>query len=106
MSQRLCQVHAASRQTYGSPRRLAALRQQGHPTSRRRVRRLMRQHQLRTVVPRRFTLQTTDSRHDQPLAPHRLAQAPAPTGPNQVWVGDITYVPTQEGWLYVAAALA
>ena len=65
----------------------------------------MRQHQLHTVVPRRFVPQTTDSRHDQPIAPNRLAQAPAPTGPDQVWVGDITYVPTQEGWLYVAAVL-
>ena len=105
LGQRLCQAHAASRQTYGSPRLLAALRQQGHRTSRRRVRRLMRQHQLHTVVPRRFVPQTTDSRHDQPIAPNRLAQAPAPTGPDQVWVGDITYVPTQEGWLYVAAVL-
>ena len=97
LSQTLCQAHTASRQTYGSPRLLATLRQQGHRTSRRRVRRLMRQHQLRTVVPRRFVPQTTDSRHDQPIAPNRLAQAPAPTGPNQVWVGDITCVPTQEG---------
>jgi transposase InsO family protein len=105
LSQTLCQAHAASRQTYGSPRLLAALRQQGHHTSRRRVRRLMRQQALHTVVPRRFVPQTTDSRHDQPIAPNRLAQGPAPTGPNQVWVGDITYVQTQEGWLYVAAVL-
>lgn len=105
LSQSLGQAHAASRQTYGSPRLLATLRQQGHRTSRRRVRRLMRQHALRTAVPRRFVPQTTDSRHDQPIAPNRLAQAPAPTGPNQVWVGDITYVRTGEGWLYVAAGL-
>lgn len=105
LSQSLCQVHTASRQTYGSPRLLAALRQQGHRTSRRRVRRLMRQHELRATVPRRFVPQTTDSRHDQPIAPNRLAQAPAPTRPNQVWVGDITYVRTGEGWLYVAAVL-
>jgi transposase InsO family protein len=65
----------------------------------------MRQQALRTAVPRRFVPQTTDSRHDQPIAPHRLAQAPAPTGPNQVWVGDITYVRTGEGWLCVAAVL-
>jgi putative transposase len=105
LSRSLCQVHRASRQTYGSPRLLAALRQQGHRTSRRRVRRLMRQHHLRTAVPRRFVPQTTDSRHAQPIAPNRLAQAPAPTGPNQVWVGDLTYVRTGEGWLYVAAVL-
>lgn len=105
LSMSLCQVHRASRQTYGSPRLLAALRQLGHHTSRRRVRRLMRQHELRATVPRRFVPQTTDSRHDQPIAPNRLAQAPAPTRPNQVWVGDITYVRTGEGWLYVAAVM-
>jgi len=49
--------------------------------------------------------QTTDSDHDQPIAPNRLAAAPAPSGPNQVWVSDLTYVATQEGWLYVAVIL-
>lgn len=105
LSQALCQVHQTSRQTYGSPRLLAALRQQGHRTSRRRVRRLMRVHALRASRPRRFVPQTTDSRHDQPIAPNRLAAVAEPTGPNQVWVGDITYVPTAEGWLYVAAVV-
>ena len=101
----LCAAHAASRQTYGSPRLLQALRQQGQRTSRRRVRRLMRQNRLQTQVPRRFRPQTTDSRHDQPIAANLLGVAPAPTGPNQQWVSDITYVPTGEGWLYVAAVM-
>ena len=48
---------------------------------------------------------TTDSRHDQPIAPNRLANRPPPTKPNQVWVTDLTYVPTAEGWLYVAGVL-
>jgi putative transposase len=101
----LCRVHAESRQTYGSPRLLQALRQQGHRTSRRRVRRLMRQHDLRAQVPRRFVPQTTDSRHDQPIAPNRLAAVATPTGPDQQWVADITYVRTGESWLYVAAVM-
>jgi transposase InsO family protein len=105
LSLHLCRAHTESRETYGSPRLLQALRQQGYPTSRRRVRRLMRQHDLKVTAPRRFVPQTTDSGHDQPIAPNRLAEAAAPTGPDQVWVSDITYVRTDEGWLYVAAVL-
>ena len=50
-------------------------------------------------------MQTTDSNHDQPIAPNRLAQAPKATAPNQLWVADITYIETKEGWLYLAAIL-
>ena len=105
LGQHLCQAHAASRQTYGSPRLLRALQKQGLRTSRRRVSRLMRQHGLHGVKARAFRPQTTDSRHDQPLAPNLMAVAPAPSGPNQIWVSDITYVRTDTGWLYVAAVL-
>lgn len=101
----LCRAHQASRQTYGSPRLLAALQQHGHRLSRRRVRRLMRQYALVVTPPRRFVPQTTDSQHAHPIAPNLLASAPTPTGPDQVWVSDITYVRTDEGWLYVAAVL-
>ena len=79
-----------SRQTYGSPRLLQALQKKGLRTSRRRVRRLMRQHELRGIQPRAFRPQTTDRRHDQPIAPNLMAAAPTPTGPNQIWVSDIT----------------
>ena len=53
----------------------------------------------------RYRVQTTDSNHDQPIAPNRLAQAPKATAPNQLWVADITYIETKEGWLYLAAIL-
>ena len=53
----------------------------------------------------RYRVQTTDSNHDHPIAPNRLAEAPKPTAPNQIWVADITYIPTQVGWLYLAAIL-
>ena len=53
----------------------------------------------------RYRVQTTDSNHDQPGAPNRLATVPAATAPNQLWVADITYIETQEGWLYLAAVL-
>jgi putative transposase len=53
----------------------------------------------------RYRVQTTDSNHDQPIAPNRLAEAPKATKPNQLWVADITYIETKEGWLYLAAIL-
>ena len=65
----------------------------------------MRAHGLRAQGGRRFVPRTTDSNHDEPIAPNRLAERAAPDGPNQVWLQDITYVPTQEGWLYLALVL-
>ena len=53
----------------------------------------------------RYRVQTTDSNHNEPIAPNRLAQAPKASAPNQLWVADITYVQTKEGWLYLAAIL-
>jgi transposase InsO family protein len=53
----------------------------------------------------RYRVQTTDSHHDQPIAPNLMAAVPTPTAPNQIWVGDITYIETQEGWLFLAAIL-
>ena len=53
----------------------------------------------------RYRVQTTDSNHDHPIAPNHLAEAPQATAPNQIWVADITYIPTAEGWLYLAGVL-
>lgn len=105
MVQQLQALHAQSRGSYGRPRLTAALRQQGQQCSQARVGRLMRQQGLRGAVRRRFRVQTTNSRHDLPIAPNRLAASAAPTGPNQVWVTDITYIATTEGWLYLAAVM-
>lgn len=99
------QLHQASRQTYGSPRLQQQLARQGHRHGRNRIARLMRQARICGRTRRRFRVCTTDSQHDQPIAPNWLATLPAPAAPNQVWVGDITYVATGEGWLYVAAVL-
>ena len=98
-------IHAQSRQTYGSPRVQQALRQQGHRHGRKRIARLMRAAGLCGRQPGRYRVRTTDSNHDHPLAPNRLATAPKATAANQIWVMDITYVQTGEGWLYVAAIL-
>lgn len=81
------------------------LRRQGQRISRRRIQRLMRAAGRRGVQRRRFVPQTTDSRHDRPIAPNRLAEVPAPQRRDQAWVTDITCVPTDEGWLYVAGVL-
>ncbi len=98
-------VHARHKGRYGAPRIQDALAKQGQCHGTKRIARLMRQEGLRGLGPKRFVPQTTDSNHDQPIAPNRLAAAPTPSGPNQVWVSDLTYVATQEGWLYVAVIL-
>jgi putative transposase len=94
-----------SRRSYGSPRMTAALRQAGQACNHKRVERLMRQQGLQGRTKKRYRVVTTDSRHDHPVAPNRLAQNPTLTGPNQTWVTDITYVSTQEGWLYLAGVM-
>jgi putative transposase len=101
----IIQIHQESRQTYGSPRVQVALDQAGHAYGRHRIARLMRQQGLWGRAKGRFRVCTTDSNHDQPIAPNRLPDLPAPDAPNQVWLGDITYVATEEGWLYLAGIL-
>jgi transposase InsO family protein len=105
LAARIHQIHQASRQTYGSPRIQFELRQTGQVHGRNRIARLMRQQKLCGRVKGRFRVRTTDSNHDQPIAPNRLAQLPAPTAANQIWLGDITYIPTGEGWLYLAGVM-
>ena len=90
---------------YGSPRLTEELQARGYVCSENRVARLMREHGLRAQAAPRFVPCTTDSDHDEPTAPNRLAERPAPDGPNQVWLQDITYVPTAQGWLYLALVL-
>jgi len=98
-------VHAHSRGTYGRRRVHAQLQAQGQPCSRNRVARLMRQEGLQGRAPRRRRVVTTDSKHALPVAPNRLAEHGPVTGPDQVWVSDITYLRTEEGWLYLATVL-
>lgn len=105
LAQQIHQVYQQSRRTYGSPRIQQVLRRSGHSFSRNRIARLMRQFELCGRSRRRYRVLTTDSRHDHPVAPNRLAEHPRVNGPNQVWVADITYVPTAEGWLYLAGVL-
>ena len=90
---------------YGSPRMTEELLARGHTYSENRVARLMRTHGLRAQATPRFVPRTTDSDHDQPIAPTRLAERATPDGPNQIWLQDITYVPTAQGWFYLALVL-
>jgi transposase InsO family protein len=97
-------IHAESRRCYGSPRVHAELRARGHCTSRKRVARLMRRAGLVARRRRAFRV-TTQSRPRGPLAPNHLARQFTAPAPNRVWVTDITYLPTAEGWVYLAAVL-
>ena len=105
LTQEIHQIHARSRQTYGSPRVTQELRKKGRRHGRNRIARLMKEKGLCGRQKGRYRVQTTDSKHDQPIAPNRLAVAPEATAPNQLWVADITYIDTKEGWLYLAAIL-
>lgn len=105
LAAQILQIHEASRQTYGSPRIQFELRATGRNHGRNRIARLMRQQQLCGRVKGRFRVRTTDSNHDQPIAPNRLAELPAPTAADQIWLGDITYIATGEGWLYLAGIM-
>lgn len=81
------------------------LQHQGERVGRHRVARPMRTAGLQGRQRRRYRARTTDSCHYQPIAPNRLAAIPPPTHPDEVWVTDITYVETDEGWLYLAGVL-
>lgn len=100
----MTRLHQKSRQTYGHRRIHADLVSAGESCGKGRVARLMRQHQL-VVRLRRKHRTTTDSAHQEPVAPNRLARQFAVTAPDQVWVSDITYISTWEGWLYLATVM-
>jgi len=105
LKQEIQSIHTDSRETYGSPRIVMELRKAGARHGRNRVARLMKQEGLCGRQKARYHVQTTDSNHDEPIAPNRLSEAPKPSSPNQIWVADITYVKTGESWLYVAAIM-
>jgi putative transposase len=98
-------IHAESDGTYGAPRVHAALRRGGRRIGRSRIERLMRHAGLRGRATLRRRPRTTDSRHAYPIAPNRLGRNFVASRPGQVWLADLTYIPTGEGWLYLAAVL-
>lgn len=105
LTREIRQVHVRSRQTYGAPRIRAELAAQGIAVSRKRVARLMRVAQLVGCSRRRRVVRTTVADPTAIPAPNVIRRDFYPAGPNRLWVGDITYVSTEEGWLYVATLL-
>ena len=98
-------VYAENRGAYGWPRIWRSLRAQGIRVGKQRVQRLMQRYGIRARGKRRFRVATTDSRHSLPIAPNLLERNFTVAAPNRVWVGDITYIPTAEGWLYLAVVM-
>ena len=95
------EIHADVKHRYGSPRMTAELNARGHECSENTVAQLMREQGIRAKAPRRF-VRTTDSNHRLPVADNILDRNFEPDGPNEKWCADITYIPTREGWLYLA----
>jgi transposase InsO family protein len=98
-------VYAEHRGAYGWPRIWRELVKRGIRVGKQRVQRLMQQHGIRARGKRRFRVVTTDSRHDLPIAPNLLSRNFTPAAPNQAWSGDITYIATEEGWLFLAVVI-
>ena len=97
-------IHAEVKGAYGSRRMHHELKGKGHRIGLTRVEQLMREHGIRARHKRRFKA-TTDSKHSMPVADNLLARNFTPAAPNRVWTGDITYIATGEGWLYLAVVL-
>lgn len=97
-------IHEQMRAEYGWPRMHKELLARGHRVGKERVRQLMQRHGLRAKGKRKFVV-TTDSAHGLPVSPDLVQRRFNPAAPNLMWTGDITYIPTDEGWLYLAAVL-
>jgi len=97
-------IHAQFKGAYGSPRMHEELRERGHRVGKARVERLMRSHGIRARHKRRWKA-TTDSQHTLPVAQNLVARDFCPREPNRSWGADITYITTDEGWLYLAVVM-
>jgi hypothetical protein len=104
LKDRVRMAHAKGRRTYGRVRVTRELRSDGVTIGEKRVGRLMREEGLRAKAAKKFKA-TTNSKHSQPVAANTLDRDFAATAPNQKWVGDITYIWTEEGWLYLAVVI-
>ena len=97
-------IHAQTRGGYGWPRTWKELLARGIPVGKQRVQKLMQLHGIRAKGKRRFKV-TTDSKHDLPISPNLLNREFTVAEPDKVWVGDITYIATDEGWLFLAVVI-
>ncbi|QHV95388.1 IS3 family transposase [Spirosoma endbachense] len=99
------QVYDRSQARYGSPRIADDLNESGVKVSRNRVARLMNKASIKSIMYKKYCVQTTDSKHDYPIANNLLNRAFSAEKPGQKWVSAITYIRTGEGWLYLPAIL-
>ena len=99
------QVHSQSRCRYGSPRIADELRDQGVKASRNRIARLMKKVGIRSIMYKKYRVQTTESNHNYPVAKNLLNREFTAEKPGQKWVSDITYIATGQGWLYLTVIL-
>ena len=97
-------IHAELKRAYGSPRMTRELRERGFPASKPRVEHLMKENGIRARHKQRYKV-TTDSKHSLPVADNLLKRDFTPTAPNSVWTADMTYIWTDEGWLYLAVVI-
>ena len=104
LSEKIRGIYQESKKTYGSPRITIALHNGGIIVSRRRVARLMREMKLRSIFRKKFVV-TTDSKHNYPVVENKLNRDFTVDGPGKVWVSDITYLRTSQGWLYLTVIL-
>jgi len=98
-------IHKESEDNYGSPRITPELKNKGYRCGHNRVARLMKEMGIKGALKRKFRPRTTDSRHALPVSPNLLKELPKITEKNQAWVSDITYIKTDEGWLYLSAIM-
>jgi len=105
LAQQIKTIYEAKQGRYGSPRVTAELRRAGQRCNHKRVERIMRQQGLRGRSGRKRKVKTTDSQHDLPIAPNLLRDRPPPKKCDEVWVADITHIPTAQGWLFLAAVM-
>jgi putative transposase len=103
LAQEIRTAHADVKRRYGSPRMHAELNARGHACSLNTVAKIMKGLGIQAISHRKFRVSTTDSNHDFPIAANIVDQDFTASKPNEIWLSDITYVPTQEGWLYLAA---
>ena len=99
------QVHDDSRATYGSPRIAVELKESGMAVCENTIAKYMREDGLFVRPRRRFVPQTTDSDHAHPIAPNKLDRQFGATAPNRKWACDLTYIFTEEGWLYLSVVI-
>src|SRR5439155_2358066 len=105
LTEQIRAAHEQSRRSYGSPRVTAELRGAGMAVCENTVAKLMRQAGIRAKAKRRYVPRTTDSNHSYPIAPNRLDRHFTAAGPDRKWTCDITYVATDQGWLYLAVVM-